>query len=317
MKQTILIIIISLVFVLPVASQNYAHVDKKVSGYPKTFSKLEKLASLINKDFKNPEEKARAIYAWTAMNIAYDIKGMSNTKSVSYSYKTLEEKKQIEKKMEQDLALKTMKKKKAVCQGYSTLFKTLCDMTSLECVIISGTSKTTLSDIGKAPGRMDHAWNAIKINGKWRLLDATWGAGYLDQSNGKFKKKYSDFYFFTDPDKFFLKHYPEDTKWLLTKRSAKDFANQPLFYRDYFESDMVLQAPTKGVIKMPKNKTLKVLVKNCKNQTAYFAPNSGVAQGVKPVSNGNVCAYEVKLKKSGYLTMFVNNSAFVTFKITR
>jgi hypothetical protein len=68
---------------------------------------------------------------------------------------------------------------------------------------------------------------------------------------------------------------------------------------------------------MPKNKTLKIEVKNCKNQTAYFSPNGGVAQEAKPSSKGNVCTYEVKLKKTGYLTMFVNNSAFATFKIVK
>jgi transglutaminase/protease-like cytokinesis protein 3 len=53
------------------------------------------------------------------------------------------------------------------------------------------------------------------------IVDATWGAGYLDQSTGKFKKKYSGFYFFTDPDKFALKHYPKDSKWLFTKKRPK------------------------------------------------------------------------------------------------
>jgi transglutaminase/protease-like cytokinesis protein 3 len=317
MKQMYLILFLSFLFAVPVFSQNYEQVDKKVSQYPKSFSKLSKLSDLINKDFKKPEEKARAIYAWIAMNVSYDVKGMTNTKSTSFSYRTQEEKRQIEKKMEEDLALKTMKKKKAVCQGYSTLYKILCDQTSLECEIITGTSKTTFNDIGKAPGRMDHAWNAVKIKGKWKLVDATWGAGFLDQSTGKFKKKYSGFYFFTDPNKFILKHYPKETKWLLTKGTAKGFANHPLFYRDYFETGMTIQSPTKGLVKMPKNKTLKVVVTNCKKQTAYFAPNSGQAQKVEPTSKGSTCTYEVKIKKTGYLTMYVNNSAFVTFKIVK
>jgi transglutaminase/protease-like cytokinesis protein 3 len=238
MKQTYFILILLISFTIPAFAQNYAQVDKKVSEYPKSFSNLDKLANQINKDFKKPEEKARAIYAWIAMNVAYDTKGMTSTKSVSYSYRTQEEKLQKEKKMEEDLANQTLKKKKAVCQGYSTLFKILCEKVGLESEIISGTSKTTFQDIGKAPGRMDHAWNAIKIGGKWKLVDATWGAGYLDQSTGKFKKKYSGFYFFTDPDKFALKHYPKDSKWLFTKKTAKDFASYPLFYRDYFESGM-------------------------------------------------------------------------------
>ena len=318
MQRTYLILLLSILINIPLLSQNYQQVDAKVKSYPKSFSNLDKLADLINRDFKKPEEKARAIYAWIAMNVSYDVKGMTNTKSVSFSYRTEEEKRQKEKKIEEDLALKTMKKKKAVCQGYSTLYKILCEKTSLECEIISGTSKTTIQDIGKAPGRMVHAWNAIKINGKWKLVDATWGAGYLDQSTGKFKKVYSDFYFFTHPDKFFLKHYPGDKKWLLTKKTAKDFAIQPLFYRGYFESKLEIIEPNKGEVKMPKDKSFKLAIKNCKNQKVVFSMSNGKnTQQITPTSKKNICYYEYKLKGSGYLNVFINNEAFATYKIVR
>jgi len=318
MIRTYLIVLLAIVINIPVLSQNYKQVDAKIKEYPKSFSKIDKLAKSINKDFKKPEEKARAIYAWIAMNVAYDTKGMTSTKSVSFSYTTQEDKRQKEKKMEEDLALKTMKKKKAVCQGYSTLYKILCEKTSLECKIISGTSKTSMKDIGKAPGRMDHAWNVVKIKGKWKLVDATWGAGYLDQSTGRFKKVYSDFYFMTDPEKFFLKHYPGEKKWLLTNKTAKDFANQPLYYRGYFESKMVIVEPGKGIIKIPKNKTFKLAIKNCKNKKVVFSTGNGKnAKQVTPTSKKNVCYYEYKLKGSGYLNIFVNNEAFATYKIVR
>ena len=178
MKKTYFTLVLLILFVLQGFSQNFEQVDKKVSQYPKSFSKLNKLADLINKDFKKPEEKARAIYAWIAMNVAYDTKGMTNTKSVSFSYRNLEEKPSDREKIEEDLALKTMKKKKAVCQGYSTLYKILCEMTSLECEIISGTSKTTPQDIGKAPGRLDHAWNDIKIKGKVETVGCHLGSWF-------------------------------------------------------------------------------------------------------------------------------------------
>lgn len=316
MIRTYLILILLFLFTFPLFSQNYKQVDEKVKTYPKSFSKLDKLADQINIDFKTPEEKARAIYAWIAMNVSYDVKGMKSTKGVSYSYRNQEEKQQIEKKMEEDLALKTMKQKKAVCQGYSTLHKILCEKTGLECEIISGTSKTTPQDIGKAPGRMDHAWNAIKLNGKWKLVDATWGAGYMDQGTGKFKKLYSDFYFLTDPDKFFLKHYPEDKKWLLTNKTAKDFTIQPLFYRNYFESNMEIVEPNEGEIKMPKNKIFKLAIKNCKDKNVIISMANGKnVQQISPTSKKSICYYEYTLKGSGFLNVYVNNEAIVTYKI--
>ncbi|MDF1549956.1 MAG: transglutaminase domain-containing protein [Bacteroidales bacterium] len=316
MIRTYLILTLLVLVTFPLLSKNYKQVDEKVKTYPKSFSNLDKLAGQINKDFKKPEEKARAIYAWIAMNVSYDVKGMNNTKSVSYSYRSEEEKEKIEKKMEEDLALKTMKQKKAVCQGYSTLYKILCEKTALECEIISGTSKTTPQDIGKAPGRMDHAWNAIKLNGKWKLVDATWGAGYMDQSTGKFKKIYSDFYFLTDPDKFFLKHYPEDKKWLLTNKTAKDFTIQPLYYRNYFESDLEIVEPMEGEIKMPKNKIFKLAIKNCKDKNVIISMANGKnVQQISPTSKKSICYYEYTLKGSGFLNVYVNNEAIVTYKI--
>ena len=44
----------------------------------------------------------------------------------------------------------------------------------------------------------DHEWNAVKINGKWCLIDATWDAG---------KTNYT--YFCTDPKCFVRDHLPK------------------------------------------------------------------------------------------------------------
>lgn len=53
----------------------------------------------------------------------------------------------------------------------------------------------------------DHAWNVVCIEGHWRFVECTWGAGFLDKNNS-FQKKFEPFYFFTEPKHFINAHFP-------------------------------------------------------------------------------------------------------------
>lgn len=55
--------------------------------------------------------------------------------------------------------------------------------------------------------KTDHAWNAVRVDGVWRFIECTWGAGYLDENN-KFQREVNEFYFFTDPKHFINDHFP-------------------------------------------------------------------------------------------------------------
>lgn len=55
--------------------------------------------------------------------------------------------------------------------------------------------------------KTDHAWNAVRIDGHWRFVECTWGAGFLDKNNS-FQKKLEPFYFFTEPKHFINAHFP-------------------------------------------------------------------------------------------------------------
>ena len=310
------IITLILLSTLTVFSQDFKKVDETVKSYPDSFNKLEKLADLISKDFKTPEEKSRAIYTWIALNVTYglDSKKLKNR----YTYKTQEEKKEKEQKFREDLALKTLKDKKAVCEGYATLFKVLCDLTSVECQIIRGTSKTKDIDIGKIPKNTNHSWNAVLINGEWKLIDATWGAGYIDTDRGNFVQDFTDLYFFTDPQIFFLKHYPKNTDWLLIKKTDKEFAKLPLYYHDYFNSEIEIIKPVNGIIKVRNDKSIQVVMKNSRYETVSFKfNNEKKSQKIEPKIDGELCYYEIKPSNGMYLTIYVNYNAFIAYKLER
>lgn len=76
----------------------------------------------------------------------------------------------------------------AVCEGYSEAMKLLCDLSSLECLLISGKSESGGQWI-------DHAWNIIKIGGKYYHVDVT-----NDDPVSSDGKDVLGYYYFNLPD---------------------------------------------------------------------------------------------------------------------
>jgi len=76
----------------------------------------------------------------------------------------------------------------AVCEGYSEAMKLLCDLSSIECLFVSGKSKSGNDWI-------DHAWNIVKIDGKYYHVDVT-----NDDPVSQDGKDVLAYYYFNLPD---------------------------------------------------------------------------------------------------------------------
>ena len=303
-------------------AQDFAKVDNIVKAYPKSFSSPDKLAEQIGKDFKRDDEKARAIFTWLATNIKYDYAAYGvNERPVAYSYRTEAEKQEKQAEMLRELAQKTLKSKKGVCQGYSTLFTVVATKLGLESEIIAGTSKSHPAHIGKGPGASDHAWNAVKIDGQWKLLDATWGAGTVTGAKPEFVFKFNDRYFFSDPDVFFLNHFPDDKKWLLTDKTEKDFANLPLYYGNYLMAGYEFITPNGGTFNTVPSGFIAFKVKNLQpgDTVNYAFSKDKVFNPVKVEKQGDISTFNVPLsnKSVGTLTVYVNQKSIASYKINR
>ena len=76
--------------------------------------------------------------------------------------------------------------KKCVCEGYARALKYLLEKVEIENVLMQGIATNSEGIQEK------HAWNAVDVNGKWYLVDATWddpiiiGKGYV-KSNVHYK----------------------------------------------------------------------------------------------------------------------------------
>lgn len=296
----------------------FEKVDAKVRAYP-DFADADKLAAQINKDFRTETDKARAIYTWIGTHIHYDMKALYSQQNggIAFSYTTPEDRMQKERAFRLNLVKKTMRSKKAICEGYASLFTYLCAMTHLPAVIIPGTSKTSHTEIGKLPREGDHTWNAVKINGQWQLIDVTWAAGVVKGNEKKFTPVFNDAYFCTDPDLFFLNHFPDDEKWLLTSRSAEEFAELPFYYPTYLKSDYRINAD-KGAILFPENTAVRFKIENLRpDDELYYITSRDNTLDRLTVDENNHFVIPPGAKLSGYLTIFVNMKPLVAYKIVK
>lgn len=302
-----------------VSAQDFAKVDATVKQYP-NFADTDKFASRVNVDFKRDDEKARAIFTWIATNIKYDLAAYGvNERPVAYSFKTQEEKEAKQKKFKEDMAQKTLKTKKGVCQGYATLYIIVAEKAGLEAVMITGTSKSHTAHIGAAPGASDHAWNAVKIGGEWKLLDATWGAGTVTGEKPQFGFNFNDKYFFTNPDVFFLNHFPDDKKWLLTKKTEEDFANLPLYYGNYLMGDYEFITPDGGTITNQPSGYIPFKIKNLQpgDKVHYAFSREKVFKDAGHVTAEGISEFRVPLSRTttGVLTVYINQKSVAAYRI--
>ncbi|TRZ67518.1 MAG: hypothetical protein D4Q77_02930 [Methanothrix sp.] len=212
----------------------YHRIDEHALGAPGWAEEsVESLAAYLMIPAQDDDEKVRAIYRWITANIDYDTECY-----FSGCYKTRSGSKTV------------LNDKKAVCSGYSQLFESLCDAAGLESVRIDGHGKgygyAPFSDTGRTS---DHAWNAVKIDGRWRLVDTTWGAGHIDEV-ASFVRQFDDYYFLTPPEEFIYTHLPDDPRWQLLERPLSKEEYEDLVYvkPPFFKSDMKVLSHPEGVI---------------------------------------------------------------------
>lgn len=313
-------ILLNIVFLNVSFSQKYNAIDNIVLKYPK-FKTTENLAERIEKDFTSDYDKARAIYSWVALNVTYDYAALLKPKRTQgFTYSNEAEKQRKIRQINDQLMQKTFTSRKAVCEGFTALYQHLAELTGLKSEIIRGDSKTTLNDIGRKNTTSNHAWNAVLIDEKWRLVDVTWGQGYYDSNKGKMVNDYSSVYFDTAPDYFFAKHFPDSGSFLGEKLSKEDFLNGPLIYNKAIEKEYEILAPNSGIIEAKYGDKIKFKFKNISKLDTFFYVNKN-NQPVKienPKEKRGYLEFEVTFDKNigNFITFYLDQNSIASFKIT-
>ena len=203
---------------------------------------LPKLAHLLTSNLDTDVEKFRAIYIWVCNNIKGDHAAVSkNTrKRKRFKNDTIKLFK-WNTSFNKVLFKKLLKEHKTVCTGYAYLIRELCKLSNIESQIIDGYGRSSAVNIGEL-SIPNHSWNAVKLNNKWYLADATWSSGYTDLNDNTFIFDYNDGYFLTKPKLFIKNHFPLNNKWTLIENEAistETFVNAPLVYGETFKHKVI------------------------------------------------------------------------------
>ncbi len=122
---------------------------------------LEEASAIVKENISSgmsDEEKCRALYDYLNENTAYDKEAVAEAEKSNY-------RKGDDWKDNEDAfnAHGIIVDKKGVCQSYALSYKLLCNMSGVEAKVITGYLN----------GDLPHAWNSVKLDGKWFQTDCT------------------------------------------------------------------------------------------------------------------------------------------------
>lgn len=205
--------------------QKYESIDKYALSVG--YLPLDMLASKLTAPFKTEDQKVRSIFRWITGHIAYDIDQYHNLGLPPSHVDSSDE--QHDLWLLNYYAEKTLASKKGICNDYASLFKVLCNKAGIECKIILGDVR---EHKGGSVFDLGHAWNAVKIEGKWKLIDVTWCSGYADENVTIFTKHFTERYYCIAPERMIIDHFPNNSKWQLCSKyiSKEEFKKGVFFY---------------------------------------------------------------------------------------
>ncbi|NWV59112.1 KY peptidase, partial [Malurus elegans] len=217
---------------MPVDLQQF----KKLDAYAlevNVKNSVEELVKALLKQARTDLEKVRAIWMWICHHIEYDIVGYHNKSQRLCKPRDV------------------LRMGKSVCEGYAELFEHMCSLAGIQCKKLSGYSKGYGYETGQTfTGDSDHAWNAVYLEGRWHLLDSTWGSGSVDKTFTKFTYRYNEFYFLTHPALFINSHFPDNSNWQLLQPTLtlKEFENNMLYNSSFYTLGLLAAHPETPII---------------------------------------------------------------------
>lgn len=133
----------------------------------------------LTQGLKTENEKCRAIFRWITNNIKYSYKNMTDNPDLVFW------------------------KQMGVCEGYAQLFKRMCQEAHISCFVIYGDA---------TPYYVGHAWNIVRLDGKWYIMEPTWASGGLAGFFRKrFIKRYNNIWWKSDYYCFIKSHVNIET----------------------------------------------------------------------------------------------------------
>ncbi len=180
------------------AEKDFRSIDRKAKNIKYAGNSVDELSLILSQYATTEADKARIIYTWITHNISYDVGALNDL---------------FNNNIYPDVTAETvLKMRSTICSGYANLYQQLAKKMGLKSVIILGYAKGGDYIVG-LDNNINHAWNSVKIDNNWYLIDTTWGAGIVNSNS--FNPLFNPFYFATNPQEFIYNHFPENSKWQL------------------------------------------------------------------------------------------------------
>jgi transglutaminase/protease-like cytokinesis protein 3 len=324
-------IMLVLFYFSSLAQRERLQVTRADIKYSAEVASPQALCYKITSPYKTDLQKVRAIVQWIAENISYNVRPYySNQQSPFLLYYNEANDTGALKSLSERVAEGVLMRRVAFCDGYSRLFKTLCDYAGIKAEVILGYARTGM-ERGNDKFRSNHTWNAVYIDSTWKLLDVTWASGYAT-FGGDYVPHYNDYYFLTPPQDFVHDHYPEDLQWTLLSSPPvlKEFNHTPFKSQAFVLHKIVSYKPSTGIIEASVGDTLtfeleteelekKLWIADTPYMDSSLIASAATSDTAKPryTINGNkvIYSYPVTSTTVDWLNIVFNNDVIMRYKL--
>jgi hypothetical protein len=166
MKKIILILFVTAISsaYAAISPLRQRFLDSLVTNIPaNTFKNLDSLHKHLHDAVSTDEERVFMYYGLFGIHFKYDQARFKAKYTREYT------------------PAYTLSKRRGVCRDFADLFLELCKRSEIPCVVALGSTKKKWYEI---PGEVihrkwkqpNHAWNIVKFNGNWHLMDPTWSS---------------------------------------------------------------------------------------------------------------------------------------------
>jgi transglutaminase-like putative cysteine protease len=259
------------------------------SMQPHDETSIAAVARYIQSREPEPFKRVKALHDWVVTRLQYDLESLKPGR----------------RKAQDPNAV--FQSRVAVCEGYARLMVELGRLTGDQIVYIGG-------DVRKADGAaapVGHAWNGVKVNGLWYLVDTTWDDPIETERPSR---SYGTDYLFIPPNVAIFSHFPDDSRWQLmeAKLTRGDFLRQPFARPGIARDRLTLKRPGRATVDA--HDTLEFEVENPLRRyllVEYRATNGGSHEC--GVSNDERVSVRCPVAASGEAMLFSSEERYGTY----
>lgn len=194
---------------------------------------IRTVADYIARQESDPYLRVKAIHDYVISRLTYDLEVLKSGTRPSQE------------------AHAVFKSHKAVCEGYANLFAELGRSLGLEVVYLRGNIRRDLAPLDLIPSALRliqsnydwtrHAWNAVRVDNNWQLVDTTWDDSTTDDPD----QAYSSDYLMLPPEAMIASHFPEQADWQLLAAISdrQQFEASPILRPQLFAEGLQLIEP--------------------------------------------------------------------------